>query len=224
MALMLRTILGFAFLFLMMAAALFLPAGSTRFWQAWIYLAVFSGCSILITVYLAIRDKELLAGRVYAGPAAESRPSQRIIQGLASLLFIAILVVPGLDFHFSWSHVPAALSLVADLVAVLCFLVIFLTFRENRFSRGTIAVSAGQKVIATGPYVVVRHPLYAGALLLLLVTPIALGSWVGLALFVPFIAVIVVRIRDEEALLRAKLDGYVAYRAKVRYRVMPFVW
>jgi protein-S-isoprenylcysteine O-methyltransferase Ste14 len=224
MSLIVQAILGFAFLMLVMGAALFISAGSMHYWQAWVYLTVFGGCTILITNYLALYDRELLAGRVQAGPVAETRPVQRVIQSMASLFFITLFIVPGLDCRFSWSHVPPALSLISDVFVALGFLIVFLTFRENTYTRSTIEVSANQRVITTGPYSVVRHPMYAGAMLLLLFTPIALGSWVALPLVVPLALVIAARIRDEEAFLSANLDGYVEYRRRVRYRLVPYIW
>ncbi len=222
--LLVKTFLGFAFLMLVLALALFLTAGSLRFWQAWAYLADFAGCTLLITAYLIQNDRDLLSRRVQGGPVAETQRSQQIIQSLASLFFIALFIVPGLDFRFHWSSVPPALSLVSDGFVALGFFIVFLVFRENSYTSATIEVAAGQKVISSGPYGVVRHPMYAGAFLLLLFTPLALGSWVSLPLPIPLILVIIVRLLDEEKFLAANLSGYAAYRQKVRYRLVPFVW
>ena len=222
--LIVKTIIGFAFLMLVLALALFLSAGSLSYWQAWVYLAVFAGCTILITAYLVKNDRELLAGRVQAGPVAETQKSQQIIQGLASLFFIGIFIVPGLDYRYGWSHVSIILSLIADGIVALGFYFVFLVFRENSYTRATIDVSAGQKVISTGPYALVRHPMYAGALLLVLFTSIALGSWVAVPFAIPLILVIVARLLDEEKFLKANLTGYEEYYRKVRYRLVPYVW
>lgn len=222
--LLLKTVLGFAFLMLVLALALFLPAGTLNYWQAQVYLADFALCTILITAYLIKNDRELLAGRVTAGPVAETQKSQQIIQSLASLFFIGLFIVPGFDQRFHWSSVPAALSLIADGFVAAGFFIVFLTFRENSYTRGTIEVSAGQRVITTGPYRLVRHPMYAGAFLLLIFTPIALGSWVALPFVIPLMLVIVVRLLDEEKFLSANLSGYREYLQQVRYRLIPFVW
>ncbi|HZQ05030.1 MAG TPA: isoprenylcysteine carboxylmethyltransferase family protein [Anaerolineae bacterium] len=222
--LLVRTILGFAFLMGVLAVALFLPAGSWSFWQAWVYLAVFAVCTILITAYLVRYDRELLAGRVQAGPVAETQRSQQIIQSLASLFFIGLFIVPGLDFRFGWSNVPPVISLIADGWVAVGFFIVFLVFRENSYTRATIQVSAEQKVITTGPYSSVRHPMYAGALLLVLATPVALGSWVAVPFAIPLILVIVLRLLDEEKFLSVNLPGYAEYRQKVRYRLIPFIW
>ena len=122
------------------------------------------------------------------------------------------------------AHVPAAFSLIADGIVALGFYFVFLVFRENSFTRATIEVSAGQKVVTTGPYAIVRHPMYAGALLLVLFTPVALGSWVGVPFAIPLILVIIARLLDEEKFLKANLTGYEEYYQKVRYRLVPYVW
>ncbi len=222
--LIVKSILGLLFLVLILGLALFLSAGSLDYWQAWVYLAVFSICVILITVYLARYDPKLLASRVQAGPTAEVRKSQQIIQSLASLFFIALFVVPGLDFRFHWSQVPPVLSLIADGVVALSLFFVFLVFKENTYTSAIIEVADQQTVISSGPYSLVRHPMYAGAFLLLLFTPIALGSWVGILFALPVMLVIVVRLLDEEKYLAANLKGYEEYRQKVRYRLIPFVW
>jgi len=222
--LLVKTFLGFAFLMLVLALALFIPAGSLSFWQAWIYLIVWAVCVILITAYLIKNDQELLAGRVQAGPVAETQKSQKIIQSLASLFFIGLFIVPGLDYRFGWSHVSPIVSLIADGFVALGFYIVFLTFRENTYTRATIEVSAEQQVITSGPYRFVRHPMYAGALFMLIVTPLALGSWVALPFSLPLILVIAVRLLDEEKLLKKDLPGYSEYCQKVHYHLFPNVW
>lgn len=223
-SLIVRTILGFAFLMIVLALALFVPAGSLSFWQAQLYLADFALCTILITAYLAKYDRELLEGRVKAGPVAETRRGQQIIQSLAALFFIGLFIVPGLDYRFGWSYVPPPLSLIADVFVAIGFFIVFLVFRENSYTRGTIEVSAGQKVVTTGPYSRVRHPMYGGASILLIFTPIALGSWVAIPFAIAVILVVATRSLDEEKFLLANLSGYTEYHQKVRYRLIPFVW
>lgn len=222
--LMVQTIVGFAFLMVMLSLAIFLPAGSLNFWQAWLYLADWAVCVILITAYLIKNDQELLAGRIKSGAAAETRTSQRIIQSLASLFFLGLFVVPGLDYRFGWSHVPPVISLIADSGVALGFLMVFLTFKENSYTRGTIEVSDKQQVITSGPYRFVRHPMYAGALFMLLMTPLALGSWFALPLTGLMILVIAIRLLDEENFLRKNLAGYSEYCQQVRYHLLPHVW
>ncbi len=224
MRLMIQAFAGLAFLMSIIGAALFVAAGSFAFSLALVYLAVFGGSTILITAYLALYDRALLAGRLQAGPAAETRPLQRSIQSIAGLLFVAMYVVAGLDFRYSWSRVPPLASILCELMVAMGFVIVFLVFRENRYTRGTIAVSAGQQLVATGPYRWVRHPMYAGALLMLLFTPPALGSLVAIPLVAPLAAAIVARIGDEERLLADTLQGYRGYQRAVRYRLIPFVW
>ncbi len=222
--LILKSVAGLAFLLLVLGLALFLSAGSLSFWQAWVYLAVFGACTLLITLYLMRYDQRLLASRVQAGPVAETQKSQQVIQSLASLAFIGLFIVAGLDRRFGWSNVPPVVSLLADAVVALGFWVVFRVFRENSYTSATIEVADEQRVITTGPYSVVRHPMYAGASLLLLASALALGSWAALPLALLVILVVAVRLLDEEKFLTASLPGYDAYRRHVRYRLVPFIW
>lgn len=222
--LMVQTVLGFAFLLLVLGLALFLSAGSLSFWQAWVYLADFGLCTILITAYLIKNDRGLLERRVRGGPVAETQKNQQIIQSLASLFFVALFIVPGLDYRFHWSHIPTVLSLISFVMVAVGFYIVFLVFRENSFTSATIEISDAQKVISTGPYHLVRHPMYSGAFLLLLFTPLALGSWVSLPLPIPLFLVIIVRLLDEERFLSANLTGYAAYSHQVPYRLVPHLW
>jgi protein-S-isoprenylcysteine O-methyltransferase Ste14 len=170
------------------------------------------------------KDPKLLERRVKAGPLAEQRPREKLIQVFASLGFLAILLVPALDHRFTWSRVPPLGVVSGELLVGAGFYIVFLVFRENTFASAVIEVGAEQKVIDTGPYALVRHPMYAGALILLAGTPLALGSWWGLLTLVPFAGIIVWRLLDEEAVLSKDLPGYDAYRRKTRYRLIPRVW
>src|SRR5262249_48616872 len=149
----------------------------------------------------------------------ETLRSQKILQSLASGFFILLFVIPGLDYRYGWSRVPLVLSLLADAVVALGLFIVFLVFRENSYTRATIEVTQGQQVVTTGPYSIVRHPMYAGASLLLLATPIALGSWVAIPFCLPVILVIVARLREEEKFLSISLEGYKEYCATVRHRL-----
>ena len=203
---------------------IFVPAWTFDYWQAWIYLCVFGASVTLITWYLWKNDRELLERRVNVGPAAEKEKSQKRIQTCAAVAFIGTFLLPSLDHRFSWSSVPATIVILGDVLVTLGFFIVFLVFKENTYSAGIIEVAAGQKVISSGPYARVRHPMYAGALIMLFGTPLALGSWWGLLLFTPMIIVIVWRLRDEEEFLLRNLPGYSEYREKVRYRLLPLVW
>ena len=219
-----RTILGFTQLIVFLGVALFVPAWTLDFWQAWVYIFVFAGAAALITVYLWNHDRKLLESRVKAGPGAEKEKSQKLIQVFASLAFIGTLVLPSLDRHFLWSRVPLAFIVWGDALVALGFLAVFIVYKENTFTSATIEVAAGQRVISTGPYAIVRHPMYAGALLMLFATPIALGSWWGLTMFIPMALVIVLRLRDEEIFLQKSLPGYREYCGKVRFHLVPYIW
>lgn len=223
-SLLIRAFLGFSFLMVVLGFALFVPAGSLGFWQAWAYLADFCVCTILITAYLLRHDPELLSRRVKAGAVAETRKNQQIIQSLANVFFIALFIVPGFDFRFHWSNVPPAVSIVADGFVALGFYIVFLVFKANTYTSATIEISPEQRVITSGPYSVVRHPMYGGAFLLLLFTPLALGSWLAIPILIPLILVIIARLLDEEKYLSANLRGYEDYRRKVRFRLVPFLW
>jgi len=222
--LIVKSFLGLVFLDLCLALALFLSAGSLGFWQAWVFLAIWTVCVVLITAYLVRYDQKLLASRVQAGPSAETQKIQQVIQSLAGLFFIGLFIIPGLDFRFHWSAVPLVVSLISDGLVALGFFIVFLVFKENSYTSAVIEVADDQKVVTSGPYSVVRHPMYAGAILLLLFTPLALGSWVAIPFPLPLILVVAVRLLEEEKFLRANLSGYEAYRQKVRYRLVPFIW
>jgi protein-S-isoprenylcysteine O-methyltransferase Ste14 len=219
-----RTILGFAQLIIALGILLFAPSWTLGYWQAWVYLFVFAASSALITTYLWKNDRKLLERRINAGPGAETEKSQKSIQLLAACSFIGALILPSLDHRFSWSAVSLPVVAVGDVLMALGFLIIFLVFKENTFTAATIAVTVDQKVVSTGPYSVVRHPMYSGALVMLFGTPLALGSWWGLLMFIPMILTIGWRACDEERFLFKNLSGYKEYCQIVRYRLVPFVW
>jgi protein-S-isoprenylcysteine O-methyltransferase Ste14 len=209
---------------LAMAALLFLPAGTLAYWQAWVLIAVFASSSSAITVYLAVNDPALLERRMKVGPRAEQEPTQKIAVLLALVGFIALLVVPALDYRFGWSRVPPSVSLAGDALVALGFLFIFFVLKENPYGASTIQVVEGQRVVSTGPYARLRHPMYAGALLLIAGTPLALGSWWGLLVAVVMVPALVWRLLDEEEFLKRNLPGYAEYTERVPCRLVPFVW
>jgi protein-S-isoprenylcysteine O-methyltransferase Ste14 len=219
-----QAFLGLGALAAVVGGLVFGAAGTLHYLEAWVFLATFFLSSLAITLHLLKRDPKLLERRVKAGPVAEERPNQRIIQALASGAFLAILAVPALDHRFGWSRVPLLVVAAGDVLVAVGFLVVFLVFRANSYAAAVIEVDTEQRVIDTGPYAWVRHPMYAGALVLLGGAPLALGSFWGLLVLVPFTAVIVWRLLDEEAFLLGQLPGYAAYRDKTRYRLIPFVW
>jgi protein-S-isoprenylcysteine O-methyltransferase Ste14 len=215
---------GLVILFLITAGLLFGAAGTIDYWQAWLYLAVYFACSIAISVYLIEKDPALLARRMSGGPFAEKEPTQRIIMAITSLGFIALAIVPALDRRFGWSHVPAPFVIVGDLLVLLGWLGIYIVFRENSFASATIESAADQRVISTGPYALMRHPMYVAALVMLLGVSPALGSWWGLPIVIAILPALMWRLTDEERFLVQNLAGYREYQGRVRYRLLPLVW
>jgi protein-S-isoprenylcysteine O-methyltransferase Ste14 len=209
---------------LVMAALLFIPAWTLDYWQAWTFLAVYSASSLAITLYLMKMDPKLLDRRMSGGPLAETRIPQKIIMSLTSLGFIGLIVVPALDHRFAWSQVPPYVALAGDLFVALGFLAFAQVFKENTFSSATVQLAPDQQVITTGPYALVRHPMYAGGLVMLLGMPLALGSWWGLLILVAMLPALIWRLIDEEKFLASHLQGYSEYQKAVRYRLLPLVW
>lgn len=216
--------LALAVLTVVMAFLVFVPAGTVHYWQAWVYLAIFAGVSALTTLDLIRTDQALLERRMRGGPTAEKQPTQKVIMLSMSIGFIALLVVPALDHRFGWSAVPLGGVVAGDLLVALGFYLIFLVYRENTFTSATIEVAENQKVISTGPYARVRHPMYASAILYLLGTPLALGSYWGLVPVVAMMPFLVWRLLAEERFLARNLAGYTDYQQRIRHRLVPFVW
>jgi protein-S-isoprenylcysteine O-methyltransferase Ste14 len=216
-----RSLTGLA---IVMGLLLFIPAWTVHYWQAWVYLSLFTGTSLLTTLYLMRRDPALLARRMRAGPTAERQPAQRLIMLFTSIGFIALLVVPALDFRFGWSAVPPGGVVVGDVLVMTGFYGISRVYRANPFTSATIEVAEDQQVIATGPYAIVRHPMYASASLYLLGTPLALGSYWGLVVLGAMVPFLLWRLVDEERFLATHLPGYREYQKRVRHRLVPCVW
>jgi protein-S-isoprenylcysteine O-methyltransferase Ste14 len=203
---------------------LFWPAGTFAYWQAWLFIAVFIVSTVVPSVLLAVRDPAALRRRMKSGPVAESRPVQKlVITGTFTLVF-AVLVVSALDHRFGWSHVPTALVILGDVLVIAGLGVAQLVIVQNSYAAATITVEAGQKLATTGLYGVVRHPMYAGTLVMMVGMPLALDSYWGLLSLLPGGLLLAVRILDEERMLREQLDGYAEYMHTVRYRVVPYLW
>ena len=207
-----------------LALIIFTPAWSLTYWRGWLYWFLFGAACFALTVYFLRRDPALIERRMKAGPGAEKEPRQRMIMTAASVAMIALYLVSALDYGAGWSRVPAAVSLIANAFVLLGFAGIFWTFRENAYAAATVQVESGQPVIATGPYALVRHPMYASALPLFLATPPALGSWYGLIPAAVVVLAVVWRLLDEEQHLARDLSGYADYRRVVRSRLVPGVW
>src|SRR5574341_1283719 len=203
---------------------LFLPAGILNYWQAWVFIVVFMISVSAIGVYLSIKDPVLLERRKNIGPAAEQSAAQKIIISLGILGNLALLIFCGLDHRFGWSKMPGVVSLSGDVLVALGLFMNLLVFRENSYGASNIKVEESQAVITTGPYALVRHPMYAGVLVMVIGVPLALGSWWGLAILALLLPGLMWRILDEEKVLEKDLPGYIEYAQKVRYRLVPYLW
>jgi protein-S-isoprenylcysteine O-methyltransferase Ste14 len=204
-----------------LAVLLFLPAWSLRFWQAWLYWILFAVLMLSSTLYFLRHDPQLAQRRL---EAAEPQRSQRLIMRIVILLYCAVMFLSGLDHRFHWSIVPNWLVLFSAFLVLLGFWIMFLALRENSYAASTVRVEREQPVISTGLYGFVRHPMYAGGILMIVATPSALGSLSGLATAVALFGVIVIRLLNEERYLSANLAGYDQYCRRVHCRLIPFVW
>lgn len=206
------------------AALLFWPAGTLDYWQAWVFIAVFMVSTMVPSLYLAVKDPAALQRRMKAGPMAESRVAQKLIITATIAAVIAVLVVSALDHRFGWSNVPTPIVIVGDILVAVGLGIAQLVVIQNSYAAATITVEADQKVVDTGLYGLVRHPMYVGTLIMMIGTPLALDSYWGLAAIVLALPVLAARITDEEQMLREELDGYDEYTHKVHYRLVPGVW
>jgi protein-S-isoprenylcysteine O-methyltransferase Ste14 len=207
-----------------MAAVILGIAGTLRYWRGWAFIGVFELSSIACGIYLAVYDRALLERRMKAGPAAEKEPVQKIIITLLMTSFVALIVISVLDFRFRWSNVSPPVSVAGDALIALGFLVVFFVLRANSYSASTIQIAEGQTVISTGPYALVRHPMYAGVLIMMIGTPLALGSRWGLVVAALGLPILIWRLLDEERFLKKNLPGYADYTRNVPYRLVPSIW
>lgn len=221
MSLLTKMLLRFFVMAAVILLLLFAPAGSFHFWQAWSYFALIFLVTFSIFIHIYLHDKELLKRRLESG---EKLSAQKRLAGFAYLAWPLAMMLPGLDHRFAWSHLPAWLSVAALLVVFTGYIFVFWVVNTNRFAARTIRVEQGQQLISTGPYAIVRHPMYLGMLGIFLFTPLALGSLYALPVFTLFIPIIVVRLLSEEKLLLAELPGYVDYCSKIHFHLIPFIW
>jgi protein-S-isoprenylcysteine O-methyltransferase Ste14 len=205
-------------------ALLLAPAGSLDYWQAWVYGLLFLVTTTGIGIYFLKRDPRALERRMKVGPAAEREPTQKIIITVALAGFVLLLIIPGLDYRWHWSQVPTWLVLTSDALVVLSLIGTAVVVRQNSYAASTVTVEAGQPVVSTGLYAIVRHPMYSAALVMSGFTPPALGSYWGLLMIVPIVATLAWRLIDEERVLKRDLPGYADYCRQVRYRLIPGVW
>lgn len=224
MNLLLKSFFSLIGILAVMGALLFGVAGTLDYWQAWVFLAVWAVASVGIIVYLMKRDPTLLRRRMAGGPTAENSTAQRIIMSFASAGFFALLIVPALDKRLGWSAPSPALAVAGEILILAGWIAILFVFRANSFASATIEVASGQRVISTGPYGLVRHPMYGGALVYMAGIPLALGSWWGLIPLAAMLPVLAARIADEEKMLVKELPGYADYCRTVRWRMAPFLY
>src|SRR5262245_12166149 len=215
MRLAIRTLRSAVVGLIVLGIVVFGSAGTLAYWQGWAFIIVFTISTNIIGVYLALKDPVLLERRLNAGPRAETRPVQKVIISLAFVGSFALLIVSVLDHRLGWSHVPAWVSLIGNALVALGLMINLLVFRENSYGASTVEKIEGQRVISTGPYALVRHPMYVGVLVMVIGVPLALASYWGLALMLLIVPILVLRILDEEAMLRQELDGYEDYARNV---------
>jgi protein-S-isoprenylcysteine O-methyltransferase Ste14 len=212
-----RVAIGFCALF----AMLFLPAGSFAYWQAWAYLGTLFLPLLVFCVYLLRNDPELLARRMRV---KEQQARQSLIVQIAGICVLLEILIPGFDRRFGWSQVPVAIVIIGDVMVAVGYATIARAMRENSYASRIVEVERSQRVVASGPYAIVRHPMYVGVIVMYLFTPLALGSWWALIPAVGLVPVLVARIRGEERTLASELSGYGEYMQAIRYRLIPGVW
>lgn len=203
---------------------LFLPAWTFNYWQAWVFIAVFTISTSVPSIYLSLKNPAALERRMHAGPTAETRTVQKIIITGAFLSLPAVMIFSAFDHRFGWSPVPAAVSIIGDALVAIGLGLSMLVVLQNSYAAANITVEAGQKVISTGLYGLVRHPMYVGVLIMMIGIPLALDSWWGLVILIPGVIGLAFRILDEEKMLKQELDGYNEYTRKVHYRLVPYLW
>jgi protein-S-isoprenylcysteine O-methyltransferase Ste14 len=209
---------------ILLGVLLFLPAGTFNYWQAWVFIAVFMVTVSVFGVYFSLKDPELIERRTQAGPGAEQSTLQKIVATVAFISLLAVFVVCGLDHRFGWSHMPPVVSWAGDGLEVFSFIMFYVVFKENSFGGSSIRVEENQKVISTGPYAIVRHPMYVGTIVMVIGIVLGLGSWWALFFLALQLPVLAIRILAEEKTLENELVGYKEYERKVHYRLLPYLW
>lgn len=222
--LIVQTFITFLIGIFLLGVLVFLPAGTVSYWQAWVFIVVFMTSVSAIGLYLALKDPALLERRKKFGPTKEQSPVQKIAISIGVLMLLGVFVFSALAHRFGWCPVPVYGSLAGDALVALGLFINLLVFKENTYGGATVETVADQKVISTGPYAIVRHPMYAGVLIMITGIPLALDAWWGLAIIALAAPGLIWRILDEEKLLRKDLPGYVEYTQQVRHRLVPYVW
>jgi protein-S-isoprenylcysteine O-methyltransferase Ste14 len=220
-SLILKMTIRFSLMPLCMGLFIYLPAGTFNYWQAHTYLASLLIPMIFVLMYFLKRDPQFLERRTHT---KEKEKHQTLIVSLSTIIFLAAYLVPGLDKRFGWSHVPIGIVIAADAMNLLGYALVFFVFNQNSYASRVVEIDKDQKVVSTGLYGIVRHPMYLGVLIMFLPMPLGLGSYWGLAPVAILPMIIVQRIINEEKTLKTKLPGYVRYCRKVRHRLIPFLW
>lgn len=206
---------------LLVGGLLFIPAGTLYYPSAWFFIGLLFIPMLILGAILLIKSPALLKKRL---DTKEDENTQKGVVAVSALLFVAGFVVAGLDFRFGWSTVPTWAVITASVILLISYALYAEVMRENAYLSRIVEVQEGQKVVDTGLYGIVRHPMYAVTVWLFLSIPVILGSWWSLLCFIPYVAVIAVRIVNEEKVLEAGLDGYGEYKKRVKYRIIPFIW
>lgn len=205
----------------LMGALLFVPAGTLAWGRGWLLMSLLFVPMLALGLVLLLKAPELLRKRLNSG---EGETAQKKVVGLAAMVFLLGFIAAGLDFRFGWTHVQGWIVAIASVLFLASYGMYAEVLRENAYLSRTVEVQAEQKVIDTGLYGIVRHPMYAASVLMFMSMPLVLGSWVSLLVFLVYPILIVMRIRNEEQVLLAGLEGYAAYREKVKYSLIPFIW
>ena len=206
---------------LLVGLLIFLPAGTIRYTYGWLFISLLFVPMLIAGFVMLYKSPEFLKRRL---DAKEKQGTQKGVVAFSGLMFIAGFVVAGLDFRFSWSTIPTWVVITASVLFLLAYALYAEVMRENAYLSRTVKVEEGQTVVDTGLYGIVRHPMYAVTILLFLMIPLILGSWYALIAFAFYPTIIIVRLKDEEALLTKELPGYAEYKQKVKYRIIPFIW
>lgn len=221
MKLLIQALTKFLCGLLLVGLLLFLPAGTLQYWGGWLLIGLLFGPMLMAGFVMFFKSPEFLAKRL---DAKEKQATQKGVVALSGLMFIAGFVVAGLDYRFGWSEMPVAVPAAASVLFLLAYALYAEVMRENAYLSRTIQVQEGQKVVDTGLYGIVRHPMYMATILLFLIMPMVLGSWYATAVFALYPAIIILRLKDEEDLLTRELPGYAEYKKRVKYRIIPFIW
>ena len=221
MKLLIEALTKFTCGLLLVGLLIFLPAGTLSSTYGWLLVGLLFGPMLIAGFVMLSKSPEFLKKRL---DAKEKQGTQKGVVAFSGLMFIVGFVVAGLDFRFGWSKMPLWVTIVASALFLVAYALYAEVMRENAYLSRTIKVEQGQTVVDTGLYGIVRHPMYAVTLLLFLAMPLVLGSWYALIVFAFYPAIIIVRLKDEEALLTKELPGYAQYKQKVKYRLIPFIW